>query len=157
MANRTLFSFTEIVHAEKPSRLARVGSWCNMLGRGLPINPQWADVTGWGAPQYGGYYFIFNFSKNELSEEAKLGWIARKIKEECCAANQFSSMLVTTHPNKTLYPRTAQPSTDSTRTFLLFPGQQMAHIREKPSPMFMNSGRRFPPRMRLPSTLDKKT
>ena len=32
----------------------------------------------------------------------------------------------------------------------------MAHIREKPSPMFMNSGRRLPPRMRLPSTLEDK-
>jgi len=31
------------------------------------------------------------------------------------------------------------------------PRQQMAHIREKPSPMFMNSGRRLPPRMRLPN------
>ena len=58
------------------------------LRMGIPINLHLADVTSSGEhPNRVLRFFIFGFSQNELSEETKLGWIAWKIKEECCAAN----------------------------------------------------------------------
>eukprot|EP00435_Cladocopium_sp_Y103_P074729 s7_g50.t2 len=48
--------------------------------------------------------------------------------------------------NRTLFSFTEIVNTEK-------PRQQEMRTLEKPSPMFMNSGRRLPPRMRLPSTL----